>query len=146
MEIIFELLIQFVVEFFPVVFEILIGTFGEILIQIFGEGLFEIGFRGLAEASKRTKPRNPFLAAIGYLLWGSIIGGLSLLLFRQSLIHQKSFRIMSLVFTPILAGISMSAIGALRKKRGQDLIRIDSFFYGYLFALGMGVVRYYFAN
>ncbi|MFH2045038.1 MAG: hypothetical protein ABIK92_07815 [Pseudomonadota bacterium] len=146
MEIIFEIVIQCIVEFVPVLFEILVGTFGEVLLQILGEGLFEFGFRGLVESFNRNKQRNPFLAAIGYLLWGAIIGGLSLFLFRHSLIHQKSFRIMSLVFTPILAGISMSVIGALRKKRGQDLIRIDSFFYGYLFALGMAIVRYYYAN
>ncbi len=146
MEILFELVVQLIVEFIPTLFEILAGIFGEILLQIFGEALFELGFRGLVEAFNRRKQRNPFLAAIGYFIWGAIIGGISLLVFEHSLIQRKALRIMNLLIAPVLAGITMSVVGAFRKKRGQDLLRIDSFFYGFLFALGMAVVRYYFAN
>ena len=146
MEIFFELLIQLVVEFFPAVLEVLGGIVGEILLQVFGEGLFELGFRGLVEAFNRRRRRNPFLAACGYLLWGAIIGGLSLLLFRQSLIHKQAHRIMNLLFTPVIAGLAMSILGAYRRSKGQDLLRIDSFFYGYLFSLGMAIVRYSFAG
>ena len=125
-------------------FDLFVELIGEILLQMFGEVLFELGFRSLAEVLNRKTRRNPVLAAIGYLLWGAIVGGLSLLVFRQSLIHGESFRLTNLIVTPIIAGIAMSALGAYRRKRGQELFRIDSFFYGYLFAVSMAAVRYFF--
>ena len=146
MEIVFELLVQLIVEFLPALLEVLGGIVGEILLQVFGEGLFELGFRGLVETFNRRRRRNPFLAACGYLLWGAIIGGLSLLVFRQSLIQQPVHRMLNLLFTPVIAGLAMSILGAYRRRKGQELLRIDSFFYGYLFALGMALVRYYFAG
>jgi len=62
--------------------------------------------------------------------------------FRQSLIQKQAHRILNLLINPVIAGLAMSILGAYRKKRGQDLLRIDSFFYGYLFALGMAAVRH----
>ena len=50
-----------------------------------------------------------------------------------------------LVF-PVAAGWMMSALGAWRERRGQDRIRIDRFAYGYLFALGLGLVRFFYAS
>lgn len=40
----------------------------------------------------------------------------------------------------------MSLIGRLRSKKGQDLIRLDSFGYGFTFALGVAIIRYFFVN
>ena len=136
MEIFFELLVQLVVEFLPAVLEVLGGIVGEILLQVFAEGLFELGFHGMVETFNRRRRRNPFLAAGGYLLWGAIIGGLSLLVFRQSLIQKHAHRMLNLLITPVIVGLCMSIPGAYRKKRGRAPLRIDSFFYGCLFALG----------
>ena len=120
MEIVFELLIQLIVEFLPAVLEVLGGIIGEILLQIFGEGLFELGFRGLVETFHRRRRRNPFLAACGYLLWGTIVGGLSLLVFRQSLIQKHAHRMLNLLLTPVIAGLAMSVVGAYRRRKGQE--------------------------
>jgi hypothetical protein len=37
-------------------------------------------------------------------------------------------------------------MGAWRARRGQQVLRIDRFAYGYLFALSLGLVRFYFAG
>jgi hypothetical protein len=39
----------------------------------------------------------------------------------------------------------MSAIGIWRRRRGKELIRLDRFAYGYLFALAMGIIRFVYA-
>ena len=111
------------------------------MLQIVAEGLFEFGLYSLAEAFERKRRRNSFLAAIGYLLWGGIIGAVTLLIFPSLMIENHSYRILNLFFAPIVAGIAMSAMGSWRRKKGHDLLRIDSFTYGALFAFGLALVR-----
>ena len=41
-----------------------------------------------------------------------------------------------------VSGLSMAAIGAWRARRGQNLLRMDRFAYGFFFALTMALVRY----
>jgi len=40
----------------------------------------------------------------------------------------------------------MSAMGYWRARRGQAVLRIDRFAYGYLFALTFALVRFWFAD
>ena len=127
-----------------VIFEILFGFFGELILQLFGEILVEIGLHSVAEPF-RKKP-NPWLAAIAYALFGAALGGLSLLVFPDYLMHHKGLRVANTALSPIFAGLSMAAIGKWRAKRGQDVLRIDRFAYGYLFALGFALVRFWFAS
>jgi hypothetical protein len=55
-------------------------------------------------------------------------------------------RVANLVLTPLAAGLMMSLMGAWRRRRGDDLIRLDRFSYGVLFALAMALVRFFFAS
>lgn len=121
------------------IFEILFEFFGELLIQVLAEALFEIGLHSLA-APFRKKP-SPYLATIGYVLFGALAGGLSLLVFPSLFISSEPARIANAVVTPFVAGGCMAAIGAWRRRREQQLILLDRFAYGYLFALVMALVR-----
>ena len=47
-----------------------------------------------------------------------------------------------LAVTPVLAGLAMGVLGAWRQRRGQELLRLDRFAYGYLFALALALVRF----
>ena len=127
-----------------VIFEFLFSFVGEFLIQILGELFFEVGLHSIAEPF-RKKP-NPWLAAVGYFLFGAVLGGLSLLVFPDYLVASKQLRVANAALSPIAAGVSMAAMGAWRARRGQAVLRIDKFSYGYLFALGMGLVRFWFAS
>jgi hypothetical protein len=122
--------------------EFIFQLLGEFLLQVVGEALVEIGFHSLAEPFRR--PPNPWLAAIGYAIFGAILGGISLLVFPNNLVPW-SWRVANLVATPIAVGGVMAVIGAWRARRGQSLLRIDRFSYGYLFALGIALVRFHFA-
>ena len=61
--------------------------------------------------------------------------------FPELMIKNPTIRILNLIITPAIAGLAMSAIGSWRKKKGQDILRIDSFLYGALFAFGLAIVR-----
>ena len=121
------------------IFEIL----GEFLLQVLGEALVELGFHSLAEPFQ--KPPNPWLAAMGYALFGAMLGGLSLLVFPNNLVPEP-WRLVNLFATPIAVGGLMVAMGAWRARRGQPVLRIDKFAYGYLFALALALVRFFFAG
>lgn len=129
MEIIFELLFQFVFEF---------------LLQIVFEVLAELGMHSVKEPFK--KPPNPWFAAIGYTILGTIAGALSLWIFPTLFLASENAQIAGLVLTPVVAGLAMAAFGAWRHRRNQTIIRLDKFAYGYLFALAMAVVRFAFGN
>ncbi len=124
--------------------EILLQLLGEFLIQIIGEALFELGLHSMAEPFR--KPPNPWLAALGYSVFGVIVGVISLFIFPDYLVHSKAFRFANLIITPIVVGVCMAALGAWRMRRGHAVFRIDKFAYGYLFALVIAIVRFNFAS
>jgi hypothetical protein len=124
----------------------LFQVLGEVFLQTVGEMVIEVFGHGMRETFRRPKPLLPWLAAIGYFSWGAIVGGLSLWLFRDHFIAAKWLRIANLVLTPLLAGYIMAKVGAWRRNRDQEPIRLDSFSYGYCFALGMAVVRFIWAK
>ena len=123
-------------------FELLFEFILEVLLEI----LAELGLRSVGEAFNRREKRNPFFAVPGYLLLGFIAGGISLLLFPQSFIRSESFHGISLVIIPLLGGAAMSGVGMLRRKRGEELIQLDSFAYGAIFAFGMELIRFLFTR
>jgi hypothetical protein len=114
---------------------------GELLLQVFAEALFEFGLQCLGEVFRRPKTLHPVPAAIGYAMLGATAGAISLTVLPHRLIGTAWLRIVNLVVTPLIAGAVMAAIGAWRRKRDQELIRLDRFAYGYVFALAMAVVR-----
>ena len=58
------------------------------------------------------------------------------------LIVPNVWRLANLIITPVICGYAMGALGRFRTSRGSAPMRLDTFSYGYLFALGMALVRY----
>lgn len=127
-----------------ILFEVIFSFIGEFVLQVFMEALVELGLHSMRETWRR--PPNPWLAAVGYALFGTIAGGLSLLILPTLMVHSYSFQLMNVVLTPVAAGLAMMAMGAWRRRRDQEMIRLDKFAYGYLFALAMALVRFSFGN
>ena len=123
--------------------EVIFGLLGELVLQIVLEVLVELGCHSVRESFRREP--NPVLALLGYLLLGLLAGGLSVLVAPQFLIAED-LRVPNLAFTPVLAGLAMMALGAWRARRGEELVRIDRFLYGYCFALCIAIVRFRFAG
>lgn len=124
--------------------EFIVELLLEFLIQVVGETLLELGLHSMAEPFRR--PPNPWLAALGYLIFGLAFGGISLWLFPQHMIVSLGGRWINLLLTPLAAGVCMSWLGRWRSGRGQTLLRIDRFAYGYLFALCFSLVRFNWAG
>ncbi len=127
------------------IFELLFQIFGELILQFIFEALAEAGLQAFRRASDRPPP-NPWLAVAGYVLLGALCGAISLWLFPTFFIKSHVGRVVSLLVTPVLAGAGMALIGAWRRKRGEELLRLDRFAYGYAFALSMAAVRFSFAG
>jgi hypothetical protein len=127
-------------------FEFLFQIVFEFLLQIFGELLVELGLRSLTEPFADGEARNPLLAGAGYAVLGLVAGGLSLIFFPRALLRSTGLHGVSLLVTPLLAGLTMSLVGAWRRRRGERLVRLDSFGYAFVFAFGMALVRLLFTK
>lgn len=124
----------------------LLQVVAELGLQLLLEILVELGMhsRSLNTVPAR-KQSNPWVAGLGYFLLGALVGMASLWPFPATFIDSEGGRVINLLITPVVAGLIMGALGAWRLRRGQELIRIDRFAYGYVFALGMGLMRFQFA-
>jgi hypothetical protein len=125
--------------------EIIFELFLELLLQVLFEAGLELGLHTLDRARPFPKV-NPWLASLGYLVMGVAVGAISLLVFSAPLIKSEAGQVANLIVTPLAAGAIMTLFGSWRRRRGDNLLRIDRFAYGYLFALGMALVRFGFAN
>ena len=133
--------------------ELLFGLL-EVFLEIFFEAAFEFAadflgaliLRGVAAIFDTSEFRNPFVACIGYLFLGGVAGGLSLLLFPHPLVHHSRVPGLSVVVSPILAGLGMSLVGTNLRKWNKKAMQIETFGYGFAFALGMALVRFIFTK
>jgi hypothetical protein len=125
--------------------EILLEFFGETLLQLVFQVLAEVGmhsFHGMRDHDGTRPAVDPWLAGVGYLLLGTVAGGISLWIKPDLFLASSTLRLLNLVATPLAAGLVTVALGAWRRRRDQALIRLDRFVYGFIFAFGMGATRY----
>jgi len=124
--------------------EFLFEILGEFLLQAVVEFFVELGIH--AGTKPFRKPTNPWVAATGYAVFGAVLGWLSVLVLPSHLVASGALRIVNLILTPIAVGALMCVMGSWRVKRGQAVLRIDKFAYGYLFALALALARFGLAN
>jgi hypothetical protein len=129
-----------------VIFELLFEAFGEIILQTVFEALAEVGMHLRHGQVEHAESSNKWRLLLGYPMLGAIAGGLSLLVFSQSLAHSHHARLATLLLAPLFAAASAVALGRWRAQRGQQSLHIDRLAYAYLFALGMAAVRYRWAG
>jgi hypothetical protein len=122
--------------------ETLLECLGELALGAIAD-LFVRSIRNLVAESKAI---NPSLAALGYFLLGAGSGALSVLILPHPLLHPSPVHGVSLVVSPLLTGLAMSQVGLALRRRGKQAIRIESFGYGFTFALGMAIVRFIFVK
>ena len=125
-----------------IIAELVLGFIVETLIPLVGEISLEFLVRSVGEPFVSRERRNSIIAGIGYFLIGLILGGFSLLIFPRSFVRSENFHGINLLITPVVSGLVMSAIGRWRLRQGKTILRLDSFVYGYLFALALALVRF----
>jgi hypothetical protein len=124
--------------------EFLFEIFAEILIQLVVQVLAEAGLHTVNDW--RNFKANPWLAGLGYALLGALGGAITVWLLPHYMVHNEALRKLNLLVTPLAAGGMMVLVGAWRAKRGDPVLRIDRFAYGYVFALSLALVRFVFAQ
>jgi hypothetical protein len=137
--------------------ELLLGLLWSILELVFEavfEGVFEYLAAGLASlllralgvVSEISAIQNPVLATCVYALFGGLLGGVSLLFFPHHLVKPSRIHGISLLVSPVITGLMMWATGAVLRRRGKRVTQLESFGYGFAFAFGMALVRFFFAK
>lgn len=135
--------------------EIIVELILELLLALAFEGAFEGAFQkifggkedeGSAEGgAKRRRELGPIPSAALYVSIGAFLGWVSLFLKPEHMLSDPMSSYINLALSPIFAGACMMALGSLRKKHGRRVLRMDKFFYGYLFALAFSLMRFLFA-
>jgi hypothetical protein len=128
-----------------IVFEILGWLFqflGELVLQIVWEVVAELIGHGIKRPLLQRKPVEPWLAAIGYLVAGVLAGFLSLWIVPEVFVKAPWLRVANLLLTPVASGLIMAWIGTWRSRREKEVIRIETFSYGFLFAFSMALMRF----
>src|SRR5262245_21813005 len=119
--------------------EFLLELLFEVLLEIVGAILFDLPLHALAQF---IRDRPAILKGLTCLGFGLIAGVLSLWIFPQALVRSSTMHGINLLITPVLAGLTMSAIGYIRKNQGKLVVYLESFSYGFLFAFAMALVRF----
>jgi hypothetical protein len=124
--------------------QIIFEFFLEFIVQIIGEIFLEAAFQKFAAAPWARKAVDAALAVILYFGLGMITGSISILIFPHSFIRSSRLHGISLILTPLLAGLTMCGIGWIREQQRKPVVRLDTFAYGFIFAFGMALVRFLF--
>lgn len=129
-----------------VLLEIVLEFFLEFVIQIVGEVTIESILHGIPRPAWLRKSWNTVIVVMLYAVLGIFTGFISILIFPNSFVRGETFHGISLLVTPLLAGLTMAGIGWLRQQKGKSVIPLDSFAYGFVFAFAMALIRLLFTN
>jgi len=127
-------------------FEFILELLGEVILQMIGELIADFVTKALADPLRPATERDPFYAFFGYMFFGMILGGLSLLIFPHYFITMPHLRLLNLIGSSLLAGLAISFIGRWKQKRGKRVIRLDTFAYGFVFAFSLAIIRFGFCT
>jgi hypothetical protein len=124
----------------------LLEIFFEVFLELAGETLLDLITRAASDVLRPTRPRRPIATIFACVFLGALAGTATLTIFPHPLFHPSKVRGISLVISPILTGMLMSALGAMLRRRGKRVVQIESFPYAFAFAFGMSLVRLLWAN
>lgn len=113
----------------------------ELLLNMVMQALSLLLGHALKEPLRRSGPLHPALALLGYAIYGGLVGGASLWLYPAHFAHALWLRALSLLLAPLISGLFCAAVGWWRQRHGQATIRLETFLYGFTFALVFALVR-----
>jgi hypothetical protein len=124
--------------------EIILELLFELLLQIAAQVLASVGMHAISKQF-RKRP-SPWPDAIVWVLVGLALGAISLGALPSHLVKVFAWQLVNLAVTPILAGACVAAFARWKAGRGERVLRVDRFGYGYLFALSFALVRFTWAS
>jgi hypothetical protein len=128
----------------------LVGWILELLLEAIFEYLAaavaDFFLRSLGEVVEGPERQNPVLSATGYALLGLAVGTLSLLPFPHHLVQPSRIHGVSLLVSPLVTGLMMSWTGEILRRQDKKVTQLESFRYGFTFAFGIALVRFFLAK
>lgn len=124
------------------------------IFEIIGEFLAELLLAALADLLSRLlrrffvglHRRGPILSGVLIALAGCAAGLISIGAFPHPIFGTHHVHGISLLISPIAAGLGMSFVGWIVRRGGGRRSRIETFRYGFVFALAMAIVRFFLVN
>ncbi len=131
--------------------EDLLGAILAGIVEFLAEVLLEAAFGEMAGLLSRAVRRfrvavrrsSPIVATVVFSLVGVAFGFLSAWMFPHPLVHTSKLHGISLLFSPVVTGLVMAYIGRAWRRRGRTSVQIESFSYGFTFALAMALIRFW---
>jgi hypothetical protein len=103
--------------------------------------VFAFGAEGLAASVRKRREVDPGLAIFGYVLIGLTLGAISGVVFPNRLLRNDWLALLTLFVNPLLAGLSASRYGKIRRAMGHQTTHLASFYGAAALALGVSVGR-----
>ncbi len=126
--------------------EIIFEIIFEVIVEVLGKYLTDYIAGPVWSSLKRSKLFEYFTTAIGYIIFGSIIGYISMLVFPKIFLKNSSLQLANLLFVPILVAFIVCIFGNWRNKIVLLKIKFEAFSFAYLFAFTVSFIRYYFLD
>jgi hypothetical protein len=114
----------------------------EILVELVAEIIFALGWESTREAFRDRPKAHPALAALGYALFGAMLGALSAWIFPVRLSQNDAVTTLSVILNPMAAGFAMQQYGAFRVRRNKSTTNLATFLGGFAFAAGVSATRF----
>lgn len=127
-------------------FGFILEFLGEVILQVVCEMIVSFFTNALADPLRPASERTPFLSFVAFMLFGLILGGISLLVFPHYFITAPYLRLPNLFGSSLLAGLAIAEIGKWKQKHGKPVGRLDSFSYGFVFTFSLALIRYIFCT
>src|SRR5712664_2458141 len=87
----------------------ILELFLEAFFELVGAAILDVASRALAKVFD-SESSSPAFSFVGYGLLGVLTGGLSLMMFPHPLVHPSRIHGISLLVSPVIAGLVMSLI------------------------------------
>lgn len=126
--------------------ELIVELIVEILLYTIGDWLVTLGFESIAHSFKRQKDASKYLALIGCVFIGSLLGIISYFIYPYRIVSTSSFSGISLIVSPLIVGLIMKKIGVHRIKTNKPISVLATFEGGTLFAFSMSLLRFLLVN
>jgi hypothetical protein len=124
---------------------ILLQLIGELFLQLFIDGLGEIVWGIAKRLFGRPDPSYRHAVIVLFLL-GCLVAALSLLIWPECFFHPGAIPGLSLIASPLLAGLVMRLYGNYRRENNRLATKIATFGGGAALAFGFALVRFIWAR
>ena len=119
----------------------ILELFGDVILELLFEAFGSLFVRTVRSVLEGDGSESPIIAAVGYLAFGFGAGVASVFFLPHHLVRPSRFHGISLLISPLITGLIMSQVGAFLRRKDKTTVRIESFLYGFTFALGIAIIR-----